>query len=374
MRRHKITKNMKKAILMMTGILAFAVFFVVLAGRLSVCLTDHLNEKYMPLYMENATGVTSPWYDNGYHIVDGRFIEEMSRLKRDEKSVISIGSSVCVIPFHDEIAKEDRSYGYRFMTCGNGCYRSDRILYQLLEQDDLIKDDDLIKLEISFSTFRDASVTITETMLDKWGKYRVVSDDGDPDNGIYIKRSPGILNPIYSLNKYLIRIQSVWDLAMDYKDQLKAGSHGTGLTERAAQFGVKTNGTYDDQIIPGNFRNNYYNPDAVADTLDITDDIKNETEQLITDINRDHNLIVEISPMPPNLDKTEFGRKFREYVDDRLIPYLNANGISYVDYRDDYMQNEYADGVHLGYDAGIRYTNRIMEDINEYAGKIAGSF
>ena len=364
---------MKRSIFVVAGILASAVLFIILAGRLSIYLTDHLNEKYMPLYMENATGVSSPWYDCGYHIVDGRFIEEMSRLKDEEKSVISVGSSVCVIPFHDEIANNNGSYTYHFLTCGNGCYRSDRILYQLLEEEDLIKADDIVKLELSFSTFREEPVTITETMLDKWGKYHVVSEDENPDRGINIKMSPRLLTPFYALNTYLIRIQSVWDLAMDYTDQLTEGSHGTGLTERAAQFGVQTNGKYDDRIIPGNFRNNYYNPDAVADTLDITDELKDDTEQLIKEINRDHNLIVEISPMPPNIDKTEFGILFREYVDERLIPYLDANGISYMDYRDDYKQSEYADGVHLGYDAGIRYTNRIMEDINEYAGKIAGS-
>ena len=354
--------------------MAIAVLFIVLAGQASVYLTDQLNEKYMPLYMENATGVSSPWYDDGFHIVDGRFIREMSRLENDDKSVISIGSSVCVIPFHDEIVKNGNGFSYRFMTCGNGCYKSDRILYQLLSEENLINDEDIVKLEISFSTFRDASITITETMLDKWGKYHVVYEDGSSDKVLGVKRSPGIMMPFYFLNTHLIRIQSIWDLAMDYKDQLKEGSHGTGLTERAAEFGVDTNGQYDDMIIPGNYRNNYYNPDAVADTLDITDDMKEETEQLITEINRDHHLIVEISPMPPNLDKTEFGQKYREYVDKRLIPFLNENGIGYVDYRDDYLQNEYADGVHLGYDAGIRYTNRIMEDINEYAGKIAGSF
>ena len=365
---------MKKAILTIACIMGVAVLFVALTGRLSIWLTDHLNEKYMPLYMENATGVSSPWYDYGYHIVDSRFIREMSRLRNDDKSVISIGSSVCVVPFHDEIAKDSDGFSYRFMTCGNGCYKSDRILYQLLTEENLISDEDIIKLEISFSTFRDIPVTITENILEKWGKYKVVYDTDAAGSDIQIKRSPRILSPIYALNESLIRIQSVWDLAMDYKDQLTDGSHGAGLTERAVQFGVETNGKYDNMIIPGNFRNNYYNPDAVADSLDITDDIKDETEKLIADINKDHHLIVEISPMPPNLVKTGFGQKYMEYVDERLIPFLNKNGISYVDYREDYIQNEYADGVHLGYDAGIRYTNRIMEDINEYAGKIAGSY
>ena len=363
---------MKKIFTVVAAVLIAAILFIILAGRLAISLTDHLNSVYEPLYMENATGVSSPWYYRGYHIVDSRFIEEMSMLEKGDKSVIAIGSSVCVIPFHDELINEESPYSYRFMTCGNGCYKSDRILYQLLKEEDLIKDSDIIKLEISFSTFREPSVTITETMLDKWGKYKVVYDDEVKKTGLRIQRSPKIFDPLYALNTYLIRIQSVWDLSMDYLDQVPGNSHGKGLTQRAAEFGVRTNGSYDDLIIPGNFRNNYYNPEAVADTLDISEDIMNETEKIIKDIEQDNNLMIELSPMPPNLYDTEFGIKYRDYVDNRLIPFLTANDIDYVDYRDDYRQEEYADGVHLGYEAGIRYTEKIEEDINEYAGKIAG--
>ena len=364
---------MKKVFAVILAVLGLAILFIILAGQLSIYLTDHLNAVYLDLYRENATGVSSPWYDTGYHIVDNRFIKEMSRIKEDEKSVISIGSSVCVVPFHDEVAVKDDSYAYRFMTCGNGCYRSDQILYQLLSEENLIGDSDIIKLEISFSTFRDPSVTITETILDKWGKYHVADENGSQGR-IIIEKGSGILTPLYVFNTYLIRIQNAWDLLMDYKDQVPGKSHGIGLTERAAQFGVTANGKYDSLIIPGNFRNNYYNPEAVEGSLNISEDMKGIMENLIKDINKEHHLVVELSPMPPNLDNTEFGCEYKDYVDNRLIPFLNESGISYVDYRNDFEQNQYADGVHLGYDAGIEYTNRIMEDINEYAGKITGSF
>lgn len=365
---------MKKYITTVLAIFIAAVLFIVFLGRIAISLTDHLNNVYAPLFKENATGVSSPWYDRGYHIVDSRFIEEMSRLEADSKSVIAIGSSVCVIPFHDEIVDEQSQYSYRFMTCGNGSYKSDRILYQLLTEESLIKDSDIIKLEISFSTFREQPFTITETILDKWGKYKVVYEDDKLDSEFRIQRSPKIFDPLYIFNTYLIRIQNMWDLGMDYMDQILDKSHGIGLTERASEFGVNTNGSYDTLIIPGNFRNNYFNPEAVANSLDFSEDIMDETEDLIMDISRDNNLLVELSPLPPNLGKTEFGTKYKNYVESRLIPFLDENDISYVDYRDDYRQDEYADGVHLGYEAGIKYTEKIEEDVNEYAGKIAGDF
>lgn len=364
---------MKKVFTAVSAVLGLAILFIILAGQFSIYLTDHLNAVYLNLYRENATGISSPWYDEGYHIVDNRFIEEMSRIKKDERSVISIGSSVCVVPFHGEIAGNDDSYSYRFMTCGNGCYRSDQILFKLLSGEDLIGDEDIIKLEISFSTFRNPSITITETILDKWGKYKVLDEEGE-QNRIDIRKGPKILAPLYAFNTYLIRIQNVRELFMDYMDQVLKGSHGTGLTERATQFGIEMNGNYDDLKIPGNFRNNYFSPEAEAETLDIADDMKDITEGLIKDIDKNCHLIVELSPMPPNMGNTDFGHAYKDYVDNRLIPFLDENGIVYVDYRDDFKQNEYADGVHLGFDAGIRYTNRIMEDINEYAGKITGSF
>lgn len=366
---------MKKYIAAVISIPVAAILFVLLASRAAICITDSLNAKYMPLYRDGATGVSSPWYDAGYHIVDGRFIEEMSRMEEDEKKVISIGSSVCVVPFHSEIANEKSDFAYRFMTCGNGCWKSDQILYGLLKEADLIGEGDLIKLEISFSTFRDPGTTITESMLDKWGKYSVhYADPDDRYADPVIERNSALLTPVHALNAQLIRVQSVWDLTLDWADQVFHGSHGSGLTERAAEFGIRADGSYDQNNIPGNFRNNYYNPEAVADTLTISGVIEEKTEALISEINAENNLVVELSPIPDNLLQTPFGQEYKDYIDNRLIPYLDDNGIGYVDYRYDYAMEEYADGVHLGYDAGIRYTEKILEDMNGYQRKTAGRF
>ena len=332
---------MKKYIGVLFGIIATALLVVIGVSEAAVIVTDSLNDRYKQLYMEKATGVSAPWYDEGYHIVDSRFINELSRMKKDNmKKVISVGSSVSIIGFNEEEAAKDEEYVYRFMTCGNGGYRSDGILYDLLKEKDVIGEDDIIKLEMSFSTFRDVSTTITETFLDKW-------------DGLYI-------------NTCLIRIQSLWDLFMDYMDQVRHGSHGIGLTERAGEFGVNPNGQYDAMKIPGNFRNNYYNPEAVVEDLEMTEDMQREYEELILEIGDSHKLVVELSPVPPNIASTDYGISYNEYIDDRLIPLLEENGIGYVDYRNDYTQDEYADGVHLGYEAGLNYTVKIMEDMHEY--------
>lgn len=318
-----------------------ALLFVIGMSEVAVVITDGLNNRYEQLYKEGATGVSAPWYDKGYHIVDSRFINELSRMKKDnKKKVISVGSSVSIIGFNEDEAAYDTEYVYRFMTCGNGSYKSDEILYELLEEKNVIGPEDILKLEMSFSTFRSVSTTITETFLDKW-------------DGLYI-------------NTCLIRIQSLWDLFMDYADQVKHGSHGIGLTERANEFGVYPDGQYDAVKIPGNFRNNYYNPQAVVDNLEMTEDMQREYESLIAEMSNDHRLVVELSPLPPNIGATEYGISYNQYIDECLIPYLNDRGIKYLDYRNDYSQEEYADGAHLGYAAGMKYTKKIMEDLHEY--------
>lgn len=365
---------MKHYVSMIFMMIVTAVTMIFIASRSATDVTNALNDHYMELFREGATGVSSPWYDEGYHIVDGRFIAEMSRMKRDEAKVLSIGSSVCVLPFHDELVEQHGGIPYRFLTCGNGCYRSDRILYTLAKTENLIGKDDIVKLEVSFSTFREPAITISETMLDKWGKYSVgFEDPDDRDAGISVQKNTVLKEPVYYLNTRLIKIQSLWELSMDAKDQLLHGSHGIGLTARAAEFGYEKNGSYDGVIIPGNFRNNYYNAEAVAENLSITEHMEEELLKLIEEIDRDTNLVVELSPMPPKLDETAFGKDYEAYIDQVLIPYLNEEGIRFVDYRNDYTQNEYADGVHLDYEAGLRYTKQIMEDINEYKRQTAGS-
>ncbi len=356
---------MKNYLIAVSGALLSAILFILACRGDAEALTEHLNTKYMKPFQEHATGVSSPWYDDGLHIVDGRFITELARIKRDagRKRVVSIGSSVSAINFDDEMAK-DSDISYRFLTCGNGSFRSDEILYDLLQAEDTLHEGDIVKLEVSFSTFRDTDLTITETMLDKWGKYRVV----EPEAGdFYVKKGNVVLEPIYAFNTALIRIQSLWQLFFDEMDQLRHGSSGEGLTARAEEFGYHPNGAYDSTVIPGNFRNNYYNPEAVAGTLAINDEIEQKTQDLIRKLAEgDHKLVVELSPIPPGLMETDFGVTMNAWVDGVLIPFLEAEGIDYLDYRGDFDKDDYADGVHLGYEAGVRYTDRLMEDLNGY--------
>lgn len=359
---------MKNYLISVSAILLTAILMILALSNDAEAVTEHLNTKYMQPFKERATGVSSPWYDDGFHIVDGRFIQELERIERDagKKRVISIGSSVSAINFNDEAAA-DPDISYRFLTCGNGSYRSDEILYDLLKAENTLTEGDIVKLEVSFSTFRDTDLTITETMLDKWGAYSVVrADEGEAAGDFYIKKKNALLNPVYALNKALIRIQSVWQLAADAIGQLRHGSSGEGLTARAEEFGYHPNGAYDAKIIPGNFRNNYYNPEAVADTLSISGENERKTEDLIRKLKGDHKLIVEICPTPPGLLTTEFGKTYVSYLDEGLIPFLKAEGIDYLDYRNDFEKDDYADGVHLGYEAGVRYTTRLMEDLNGY--------
>lgn len=352
---------MRRYFICVISTILIAILLLVLAAKGSEYYTDSLNEKYSELYKENATGVSAPWYEGGYHIIDGHFIKDLGEMRQENKKVVSIGSSVSVISFNQDVAAGDNEYEYRFLTCGNGSYKSDVILYDLLKAQEVLTDDDIVKLEVSFSTFRDPGTTITETMLDKWGKYEVeYNEEGD---NFTVRECTPLLAPIYYINTCLIRIQSTWQLAMDYIDQCLHGSHGTGLSARANEFGSFQNPDYDDVIIPGNFRNNYYNPEAEAETLQMSDTGKITLLNLMDDISSENSLVVELSPFPPNLATTDFGREYCEYLDNELIPYLNEKGIEYFDFREDFEQSEYADGVHLGYEAGIKYTQMIVDRI-----------
>lgn len=75
-------------------------------------------------------------------------------------------------------------------------------------------------------------------------------------------------------------------------------------------------------------------------------------------------MVIELSPIPQGLLATDYGKEYNYYVDNELIPKLISNGIQYLDYRYRYEDSEFADGVHLGYNAGIDYTNELNKDLN----------
>ena len=117
-------------------------------------------------------------------------------------------------------------------------------------------------------------------------------------------------------------------------------------------------------IIPGNFRNNYFNYDTVASNCSMDEDMKEHVMALIKRIDSEHELVVELSPLPPGLAETDYGKQFNEYVEGELLPKLSEMDIKVLDYREDYENEEFCDGVHLGYDAGVRYTKKLTEDLN----------
>lgn len=337
-------RDMKRQIAQYLGsvfaICLVAIGIILLLGSFSVKITDKLNSKYLADYKNDVQGVSSPWYKNGFHIVDESFISELDEIDNSSKNVITIGSSLSMIPFQQQEAELPDGYEYHFLICGNGSWKSDRILYNLIKADSGIKKDDIVKLELSYSTFRNPNTTITESILDKWGKYSVDKDSYE------IVSNSRLLLPAYYINEQLIKIQNVWELGYSCIEQLSDETD-----------------SYDNRIIPGNFRNNYFNYDSVAASCYIDDDMKSFMKEFIEEINSENKLIIEISPLPEGLCDTEYGSRFDEYVDDELIPFLNDSGIRYFDYRADYANEDYSDGVHLGYEAGVAYTKKMNEDL-----------
>ena len=327
-----------------------------LAG-LSTLALDSLNDRYMGYYKDEMRGVSSPWYLNGFHIVDEGFVDEIYEMKNWEKDVVNIGSSLSVISFQPAITQLRDDYEYRFLVCGNGCWKSDEQLYNLYKASGSDGKDDVVKLEVSFSTFRDMDVSITETVIAKWRRYKV-----NGDNSV-TKTSP-LLAPVSHLNLQLIRIQNVWEVGGDIITQLKARTAKNGIS------GIfSSNGVEEDIIIPGNFRNNYFNYDTVASNCHMTEDMQQHMEDLIERIDSEHTLVVEFSPLPKGLARTEYGKQLTDYIDNELTPFLEQRGIRYLDYRTDYEDDEFCDGVHLGYDAGVRYTRKLTADLDTVIGE-----
>ncbi len=321
-----------------------SVLLLLFAGGISAGILDRLNDKYMPLYMAGERGVSSPWYKDGFHIVDEAFIDELKEIKAYDKNVISIGSSLSVISFRQDTADADSDYSYRFLTCGNGCYKSDKQMYNLYKAYGAEHPDDIIKLEVSWSTFRDMERTITQAAVKKWRRFDILEDDSVVAMG-------WPFTAVSHVNEALIKIQNVLELVQDYLDKSRT---------------AEENGQ---PVIPGNFVNNYFNYDTVAGNCNMTTEMQNELTALIDTISNEHILTVEISPIPEGLAKTGYGRKFCGYIDEILIPGLEEKGISYYDYRYDFRDEDFIDGVHLGYEPGAKYTKMVMDDLKEFSSK-----
>lgn len=323
----------------MAGVAAVIFTALLIIFGLSVSaekFTDSLNEEFRDEFEHDEKGIASPWYKNGLHIVDEGFIDELELAKNSSKRrVYALGSSLTVI----SCGGDRPDFGERgdtvFLVCGNGCYRSDWVLYNLAKSENLINKNDLVKLEISFSTFRDSTKTITEATLGKWKKY-TVNDD------LTVKKSSVLFSPLWEVNKALLKIQNAWELLDSDREQIMSGR----------------------KPVPGNFKNNYFNYSAVADSCNMTDEMKESVRSLIDTIDNDCGLVIEFSPLPEGLGDTEYGNELESYIDGELIPYLKEKNIPYFDYRDGLCDEDFADGVHLDYASSKDYVMKVEKDIN----------
>lgn len=317
------------------GVLLAAVVLLYGGNCLAIMLTNQANEHYMPYYLKEEPGFVSPWYEDGFHVVDEEFIDEIPKLKENDKSVIIMGSSMSVIPLKDEFLKLEDGFSTAKFVCGNGGWKSNLVMENLIEANGGFGEQDIVKYEISFSTFREVMTTITETILDKWGKYQV-------DEDLSVTEGSQLLTPVYEMNLWMLRIQNVWELFMFALEQRNA-PEPIGL---------------------GNFKNNYFNYETVAVSCEMTAEMQQSVEEQLLRLQQKTNVLVEISCLPKGLQETDYGKQLNAYIDETLIPLLEEHGIPYLDYRNDYEDAEYADGVHLSYQAAKRYTEKLGEDLN----------
>lgn len=332
-------KGWQKYIIVTAAIFLAAILILLGISQLAVCVTDSLNEKYLTAFKAKERGISSPWYENGYHIVDEGFVEQLDKIDAAHRNIVTIGSSLSLISFRKDELKLPDDYGMVFLVCGNGSWKSDMQLYDLykLRQGN---DQDIVKLEVSFSTFRYVGTTITESVIDKWGRYKI-------DDKGHVQECSALMAPAYFVNKQLLRIQNMWELGYDAYEQI-----------------IARDSSYS-EIVPGNFRNNYFNYDQVASGIVIDDEKKQSVLSTIDDISASRTLVVELSPMPPSLLATENGRAVYEYMDKELIPYLEANNIQYFDYRNLYTDDRFCDGLHMDYETGSEYTKLVSENMTK---------
>lgn len=317
-------------------ILIFAVVLIFCLGRIAEIITEKTDSYYLGYFKNEEPGFSSPWYEKGLHRVDEAFVYGLN--KSDKNTVYAIGSSFTSNNINDETV-DLNDYDIAFMVCGNGNYKSNKILFNLLESESLIKPDDIVKYEVSYSTFRDVSNTITESVLNKWGKYSV-------DDELHVTKNSSIFAPVYNINIELIKIQNLWELLVSFWEQNNHPSR------------------YPDPKGYANYKNNYFNYDAVADSCYICEVFEEQVISDISEINGKCNTIIELSPIPQGLIETEFGTEVNRYIDEDLIPYLEKNNIKYIDLRFDYDDSDFADGVHLSYKSTIEYTKKLNDYLN----------
>ena len=273
-------------------------------------------------------------------------LQEMTSSKNDTGNIIAIGSSLTAMEFDAEKQKERLrdNYDMYVFASGSGSWRTNIVLDNLIRTEYEYSDKDIVKLEVSYSTFRNAdNMTIAESTIEKWGKYRVGED-------LSVKKNTSLLAPVYALNVELMRIQNVAEIVGSYlsKKDMSAG------------------------IGPANYRNNYFNHESVAENFAVTDERVEMIEAQILQLANDTNVVVEFSPMAPGLKKTDSGREYTNCVKKVLKPFLKKNKIKYLDYRGNYSENEFIDGAHLSYDASIRYTLKLDHDLNKIIDEIDG--
>lgn len=326
-----------KYFLALLSVFLLAVLIIFSLGKISEKITEKTDSFYFDYYLNEEPGFSSPWYKKGLHRVDESFIYSLK--KTDKKTLYAIGSSFTSNNINDETV-DLNGYDYKCLVCGNGNYRSSKILYNLGKKADIFKPEDIIKYEVSYSSFRDNNNTITESVVNKWGKYSVNDD-------LEIKENPKVFDLAYRLNIELIKIQNVWELVCSYFEQ------------QTHKERYPTPRGY------GNYKNYYFNYESVADSCFICEEYEKTVLNDIDEINSNYTTTVEISPLQEGLLNTEFGTEVNRFIEEDLIPYLDKKGISYIDYRFDYDDSEFADGVHLSYKSTIKHTEKLNQFINE---------
>ena len=322
-------------------LVAFA--FIFLLGKVSEKITAYADNYYRNYFLNEEPGFSAPWYVKGLHKVDEAFIYNLS--KDYNPHVFLIGSSVSSNSIDADTVSLNENYTYKALVCGNGCYRSNRIFINMGEKAGLFTDKDIIKYEVSFSTFRDSEKTITETVLDKWGKYSVNED-------LTINENSLLKSPLYRINVELIKIQNVWEIFTSWWEQ----------TNHPDRYPLPRG--------YANFKNNYFNYDAVADSCHFTEEYAESVLKDIDELNDKYVEVVEISPLPQGLLNTDYGQLVNEFIDNELIPHLDKKGIRYRDLRNAFEDREFADGVHLSYEAEVKYTNELNDYMNDVISEI----
>jgi hypothetical protein len=77
------------------------------------------------------------------------------------------------------------------------------------------------------------------------------------------------------------------------------------------------------------------------------------------------NLVVDLMFMHPDLQSSLAAQQFNVYVEEKLIPFLNENGIAYLDHRTSYTLSDFADSTHLNGKARLKYTALIERELKE---------